>query len=235
VELHTRQWGHGDRVAVLVHGIMSDSRTWHRVAPALAERGYRVIAVDQRGHGESPRGAYSPQEWAQDLVDTLPAGIELAIGHSLGALTLAAAVERLRPARAVYVDPAWRLDGFADGLGPAVFKQLRQATREQIAEANPRWEAADVDVEVGTIALWDEDTADALGRAGTDHAPAHAVVPSLVLAAEYMAPGVPPLVDAEFEQDLQGRGFEVRRLAGLGHTPFRDDHDAFMAALDGWL
>lgn len=59
MQLHTREWGTGDRTALLVHGIMSDSRTWRRVGPALAERGYRVLAVDLRGHGRSPRGEYT--------------------------------------------------------------------------------------------------------------------------------------------------------------------------------
>jgi pimeloyl-ACP methyl ester carboxylesterase len=44
--LHTREWGAGDRVAVLLHGTMADSRAWWRVGPALALRGYRAIGVD---------------------------------------------------------------------------------------------------------------------------------------------------------------------------------------------
>ncbi|MFE2720957.1 alpha/beta fold hydrolase [Kitasatospora sp. NPDC059327] len=115
MQLNTHEWGSGDRTALLVHGIMSDHRTWRRVGPALAERGYRVIAVDLRGHGASPRGEgatplerYGPGQYAQDLVDTLPIGAELAIGHSLGGLALLGAVERLEPARVVYSDPAWR-------------------------------------------------------------------------------------------------------------------------------
>ncbi|MEX3099544.1 alpha/beta fold hydrolase [Streptomyces sp. ST1020] len=109
MKLHTQEWGTGPRTAALIHGIMSDHRTWHRVGPALAAQGYRVIAVDLRGHGASPRGPYSAESWADDLTETLPPGLDLALGHSLGAMALALAVERLTPARAVYADPAWAL------------------------------------------------------------------------------------------------------------------------------
>ena len=74
MKLYTREWGTGDRLAILVHGVMSDSRNWRRVGPVLAERGYHVIAIDLRGHGHSPRAEeYSAELMAQDIVDTVPA------------------------------------------------------------------------------------------------------------------------------------------------------------------
>jgi pimeloyl-ACP methyl ester carboxylesterase len=38
---------------VLVHGARSDRRRWAAVARALVARGYRVLRIDLRGHGES--------------------------------------------------------------------------------------------------------------------------------------------------------------------------------------
>ncbi|MFJ7157028.1 alpha/beta fold hydrolase [Streptomyces sp. NPDC101118] len=232
MQLHTHTWGEGDRVALLVHGIMADHRTWRRVGPALAERGYRVIAVDLRGHGRSGRGEYSPALFADDVVETLPAGAELAIGHSLGGLTLQLAVERLAPARAVYSDPAWHLALPQEGFGPEMFARFKtEATRESVRLMNPRWEEADVEVELATLALWDEATAHCLGPlAGTDLLPAAPVVPSLVQLAD---PSF--LIDAGRSALLRERGFEVRTVAGAGHTVHRDDFDGFMASLDGWL
>lgn len=229
MKLHTHEWGTGDRVAVLVHGIMSDHRTWRRVGPALADKGYRVIGVDLRGHGASARGAYSPEIFADDLVDTVPSGVELALGHSLGGMTLALAVERLAPARAVYCDPAWAL-GTA-GVDPAVFVEFRQATRTTIAQLNPRWEEADIDIEVATLADWDPATALALsGPNALDRTPATATVPSLVQVAD---PSF--LVSDELKGELERRGFEVRTVKGAGHTIHRDDFDAYMGSLDGWI
>ncbi|MFB7253975.1 alpha/beta fold hydrolase [Streptomyces nojiriensis] len=231
MHLHTQTWGEGDRVALLIHGIMADHRTWRRVGPALADHGYRVIAVDLRGHGASGRGEYSPGLFADDVVETLPAGAELAIGHSLGGLTLSLAVDRLRPARAVFSDPAFHLAAPADGIGPEVLARFKTATKEQVRAMNPRWEEVDVDIELETLAVWDERTALSLAPlAGTDLMPPAPVVPSLVQLAD---PSV--LIDEERAQLLGSRGFEVRSVAGAGHTIHRDDFDGFMASLEGWL
>ncbi|WP_030716365.1 alpha/beta fold hydrolase [Streptomyces sp. NRRL S-237] len=231
MHLHTQTWGEGDRVALLIHGIMADHRTWRRVGPALADHGYRVIAVDLRGHGASGRGAYSPELFADDLVETLPAGAELAIGHSLGGLTLSLAVDRLRPARAVFCDPAFHLAAPVDGFGPELLAQFKTATKEQIRAMSPRWDEVDVDIELETLAVWDERTALSLAPlVGADLMPAAPVVPSLVQLADPST-----LITQERAQLLKSRGFEVRSVVGAGHTIHRDDFDGFMASLEGWL
>jgi len=245
VRLNTRQWGDGDRTALLVHGIMSDSRTWRRVGPALAALGYRVVAVDLRGHGGSgpgvPEGGgrgeahdrYSPELYADDLVETLPQGVELAIGHSLGGLALAGAVERLSPRHAVYVDPAWRFARPDEGFDPVqVFIQFAErATPSLVAVLNPRWEPTDIEIELESMAVWDRAAATALlPLAGQRLLPAKAAVPSLVLAADPSR-----LVPAEDAALLRERGFEVRTVPGTGHSIHRDDFDGFMTALEGWI
>ncbi|QTD96226.1 alpha/beta fold hydrolase [Streptomyces cyanogenus] len=230
MRLHTHEWGTGDRIAVLVHGIMSDHRTWHRVAPVLADKGYRVIGVDLRGHGASGRGAYSPETWAGDLVETLPARPELVIGHSLGAMALAGAAERLAPARAVYCDPAW--DIRKELVDASVhFTVFKTANRAMISSLNPRWDESDVDIELATLADWDPATALVLPEIySVSRTPARPVVPSLVLLA-----GASDLVRPGLGAELVRRGFEVRTVEGAGHTPYRDDFDGFMGALDGWV
>jgi pimeloyl-ACP methyl ester carboxylesterase len=244
VRLSTRQWGDGDRIAVVVHGIMSDSRTWWRVGPALTALGYRVLAVDLRGHGGSGRGTvgatdagpanggYTPERYADDLVETLPTGVELVIGHSLGGLALSGAVRRLSPQRAVYVDPAWRFAALGQGFDPEQFAQFAlRATPGLVAALNPRWDKADVRVEMETLALWDPASASALvPLAGRRLTPAEPVVPSLVLAADPSR-----LVPAGDVALLRRRGFEVRSVPGAGHSIHRDDFDGFITALEGWI
>ncbi|MEV6781448.1 alpha/beta fold hydrolase [Streptomyces sp. NPDC051098] len=232
MQLHTTTWGTGDRLALLVHGIMADHRTWRRVGPALAARGYRVLAVDLRGHGASGRAdRYTLQDHTDDLVETLPTGAEVAIGHSLGGLALSRAVRQLAPRRAVYVDPAWHLPDGDDGYRPDLFAQAKTLTREQIRAASPRWDEVDVGVELETLRLWEEGTAYGLtGLVGTDLLPAEPVVPSLVALADPST-----LVSAERAALLAARGFAVRTVPGAGHTIHRDDFDGFMAALDGWV
>src|SRR5258708_20035786 len=108
MELEVHEWGTGDRTALLIHGLFADDENWDRVGPALAERGSRVIAPDLRGHGASPRGAYSPELWAADLVESLPKNADLALGHSLAGMALALTKE-LAVRRAIYVDPTWKM------------------------------------------------------------------------------------------------------------------------------
>ncbi|MEV5483209.1 alpha/beta hydrolase [Streptomyces sioyaensis] len=231
MQLYTHEWGAGERIAVLVHGMMSDHRTWHRVGPALAERGYRVLAVDLRGHGRSPRGDYGAELFADDLVETLPAAPEVVIGHSLGGLALSLAVERLQPRRAVYSDPAWSLAGLGQSVDPALFVTFKRADRAKVRMFNPRWSEADIDIELATVADWDTGTALALSAVHReDRTPEKPVVPSLVQFA-----GEGFLFSAPAAAELAGRGFEVRTVPGVGHTIHRDDFDAFMAGLEGWV
>lgn len=54
---------------LLVHGLASNARLWDGVGAALAARGRRAVAVDQRGHGRSskPDGGYDLPTVADDL------------------------------------------------------------------------------------------------------------------------------------------------------------------------
>lgn len=64
---HYREWASpgaspGAPSLVLLHGGLGNARHWDTLAQSLADR-YRVLALDQRGHGESarsPRGQYTP-------------------------------------------------------------------------------------------------------------------------------------------------------------------------------
>ena len=54
---------------VLLHGVTGHARTWDNLATAL-QPGYRVIALDQRGHGDSqwaPGADYSVAAMATDV------------------------------------------------------------------------------------------------------------------------------------------------------------------------
>ncbi len=104
---------------VLIHGITESRRSWGPVADRLAESA-RVLAVDLRGHGESPEGdSYDPISYASDVVETMASvGMTkpLVIGHSLGGV-VASAVAALGAAGSVInVDQPLRLGGFKDAL-----------------------------------------------------------------------------------------------------------------------
>lgn len=233
MQLFTREWGHGDRYAVLVHGVMSDSRNW-RVGPVLAERGYHVVAVDLRGHGHSAHAdAYTPELMAEDVVDSVPANPELVMGHSLGGLTVSLAVERLRPERAIYIDPAFSCPAggwVSRMLAPAFLRSLARQSAVRIARRNPRWHPADVAIEVESFRAFDRAVLPLVVTPGALRAPQSMTVPSLVMLADNSH-----LVKADLAERLRDTGFEVRTVRGSGHVINRDDHDGFMDALDGWI
>jgi hypothetical protein len=106
----------------------------------------------------------------------LSRGVELAVGHSLGGLVLARVVDRVRPARAVYVDPAW-----APLPGPEAvdyFRGQKSWSVERLAAEQPRWPAKAVRHKHAALARWDPDSlAVAVGFPG--YRPAPPTVPSL--------------------------------------------------------
>ncbi|MCM2391153.1 alpha/beta fold hydrolase [Streptomyces albipurpureus] len=229
LNVHTR--GDGDKLALLIHGGMSDHRTWHAVEDALISRGYRVIAPDLRGHGVSPRGEYTAELLADDLVESLPAGADLAIGHSLGGLALALAADRLLPARAVYSDPGFRLENMPPGSATFMLAMVQSATDASVRARNPRWSDADVAAELAGFALFDGEFLSLTEKgAALTYLPESAVVPSLVQLAD------PSLViSPEVAQELRDNGFEIRTVDGAGHCIHRDDFQGFMDSLDGWI
>jgi pimeloyl-ACP methyl ester carboxylesterase len=86
------EYGDGDRVLVLIHGLLMNSSMFERLGPALAERGNRVICVNLLGHGQSggPHELpyYSMSSFADQVVALLDhLEVEQAVigGTSLGA------------------------------------------------------------------------------------------------------------------------------------------------------
>jgi len=54
INLAIHEWGsEDDPPLLLVHGGFDFARTYDVFAPKLAARGWRVVAWDQRGHGDS--------------------------------------------------------------------------------------------------------------------------------------------------------------------------------------
>ena len=88
-EIHYRDWGGSGRAVALVHGLASNCRIWDFVAPILSRR-FRVVALDQRGHGRSfkPDGGYDFASVVADLdafSDAVGLSRPVIAGHSWGA------------------------------------------------------------------------------------------------------------------------------------------------------
>ena len=80
----------GNPVLLLIHGGTSSRRAWDLVTPTL-RIGHRVVAVDMRGHGQSPApdGGYSAAQLSADInrvIDELELEHVTVVGHSLGGM-----------------------------------------------------------------------------------------------------------------------------------------------------
>lgn len=123
---------------ILAHGGGQTRRAWRAVTQALANHGFRTIAVDMRGHGDSAwasDGAYDISDFAADLVAIAgttgrrPALIGASLGGlagiiaegecapgSFGSLTLVDVTPQMEPsgiARVVGFMAAYAREGFA--------------------------------------------------------------------------------------------------------------------------
>ncbi|KAG8054026.1 hypothetical protein GUJ93_ZPchr0001g30585 [Zizania palustris] len=93
--------GGGARHIVLVHGLGHGAWCWYRVVPMLRAAGHRVTALDMAASGAHPARmdeVRSLEDYSRPLLDAVaasPPGQRLVlVGHSLGGLCVALAVER---------------------------------------------------------------------------------------------------------------------------------------------
>jgi pimeloyl-ACP methyl ester carboxylesterase len=125
---------------VLLHGYSDSWFSWSRVLPLIPSR-YHVIALDQRGHGDSdkPEDGYAMRDFAGDvlaLMDTLRLERATIVGHSMGsfvaqriAVTAPDRVERLV---LVGSAPAFRRMSGVDEFAAAVYA-LEDPVSQQFA------------------------------------------------------------------------------------------------------
>ena len=106
---HYTDWGGSGAPLVMLHGLSGHAHTWDHTAAALSDR-YRVLALDQRGHGDTdwaPQYGLNPM--SEDLLGFLDA-LDLAevtlMGLSMGGLVsfVFTAAHPERVTRAVIMD-----------------------------------------------------------------------------------------------------------------------------------
>lgn len=88
VELYYTDQGSGQPV-VLIHGFPLDGESWFKQQSALLDAGYRVIAYDRRGFGQSskPGSGFDYDTFAADLhalIDDLDLTDAVLVGFSMG-------------------------------------------------------------------------------------------------------------------------------------------------------
>jgi alpha-beta hydrolase superfamily lysophospholipase len=238
-------------VLLLIHGIAEHSGRYHHVGRLLSEAGIDVVAIDQRGFGESggsPAYVHAFGEYLDDIedqcVELQALGLPLVLlGHSMGGLAaLSYVLERRRPAPRLVVLSAPALD--ADVPAPLRFLMplfARLAPR-LVVPSPVRGDMLATDPAVGAAYA-----ADPLVVRGVSSGLGHALftqmrwtsghlgtlaVPTLVLHG-----GDDPLVPAHVSAPLGSLpGAERRELPGLRHEVFNEpSHAETLRAVVSWI
>jgi pimeloyl-ACP methyl ester carboxylesterase len=140
-ELHYEDIGTG-RPVVLIHGWPLSHRMWEKQVAPLAEAGFRVIAYDRRGFGDSgkPGFGYDYDTFADDLhalVEQLDLRDATLAGFSMGGGEVARYLGRHGSGRVRQamllgaVTPSlMKTDGNPEGVDRAVLEEMRAKVRE---------------------------------------------------------------------------------------------------------
>lgn len=240
---------------VLLHGITDSGRCWPDAVPRWTGAGWRVLACDARGHGESPCWDDEPPArhrgdvMVDDVVELLEReGPAVVIGHSMGAAVGVAAGARMpdRVRAVVAEDPPWtfppqhelnaaRLADLVQG-----YRDVRRRSRAELIALQraetPAWSASELQPWAVAKEQFDDrllDRGDVLPSA-----------PWTELVAALRDHGIPLLlvtgdrdveVDDAVAREAERLGARVVRVGDAGHCVRRDQPSAYHAAVDRFL
>jgi non-heme chloroperoxidase len=226
---------------LLLHGYTDSSYSFSRIMPLLPVA-WRVIALDQRGHGESdrPESGYAIDDFAADALqamDALRLPSAVVVGHSMGSFIARRMAERA-PDRVTHLvllasaptaandavkEMRGALDALSDPVDPAFVREFQEST---VARPVP---AAFMDRVVATsqavpAAVWKAALAGLLSH----QASGSVRCPTLVIGGD--ADGVFSKAEQEaLAAEIPGAVLEI--VPGVGHALHWEDPERFVASL----
>jgi len=245
---------------VALPGIMESANTLLHTARHWASRGFRVLAIDPRGHGASPR-------WTEDLLRRHPGDVIVEdilatlqqvltgadkrlvlFGHSAGGAA-AAAVAAEHPegvAAVVLEDPFWRLpvtqfqDRKVAVAASAALRRLKSmSAAERIAEIAalcPQWPPDELPAwsqakdDMDLALVEDGDIIPTRGWPNLLRDLAEADIPVLVVTGTVRIG-----ITADHRAIIRSLGGEVAVVRGASHFIRRDARDVFHDLVDDFL
>ena len=232
------RWGDlsAAKTVVALHGITANAGAMTRPAQALAERGWRLISPDMRGHGESTRadGSFSFDSLLADFAENVPVEPDVLIGHSFGGTLAQFGILRdiFRPAALLLEDP---VSHFADKATPMGMLDWDEAnlprTIEGLMKLNPGWSRRDAAWKLVSLEQVDFDDARA---AFAGNAPWYLRGQAAKLPTVWVLPEesrfVPPADIARLRREAGERSVVV--MPGVGHSVHRDATEAFVEIVE---
>lgn len=249
--VHTtvERWGERGPVVLCVHGMTSSRRSWARLAHHLDKR-FRVVAYDQRGHGDSAHvdGPMALERGVRDLENVVAAlgePIDLLVGHSWGGAVAIEAGLQIPVWRVAAVDPmicqvdeSW-YNEYLDELRDH-FSLEGEARDARTRDDHAQWHPLDVEGKVHAVhamtitpieALMLENPPEAwdLRKAIASYDKA------LLLTMASPGESINDRATLEDVEKHHASTVEIVSFPGAGHNLHRTAFDAFTRALDAWL
>ena len=242
-------WGESGPVIVAIHGMTSSRKSWERFANEYAGR-YRVVAYDQRGHGDSARveGPMTLHRALLDLynvLESLDEPVEMLLGHSWGGAVAILGGRRFDVARVAAVDPMLRqasaqwYDEFLSELRP-LFALDGAARDAKVREDYADWPEIDRERKVHAV---HDMTTGPIERLRDENPPEswdirrdlEAYPKPLFLAIADPSESIIALEDVKEVRELAGPNVTIRVFEGQGHNLHRTDFEHFIREFDAFL
>ncbi len=153
-------WGDEGPIVLAIHGMTSSRKSWERLANHLSSR-FRVVAYDQRGHGDSatvtgPMSLARGVRDAQNVLTALGEPVDVLAGHSWGGAVAILAGAQLPVARVAAIDPMIRqveaswYEEYLEELGE-LFALVGDERDAKVRADYADWSALDVDGKVHAV------------------------------------------------------------------------------------
>lgn len=243
------RWGASGPLLLCVHGMTSSRKSWERLALRLADR-YRVVAYDQRGHGDSsgvtgPMTLARAQRDCENVVAHLREMPLALIGHSWGGAVVIRSGRTMPVEQVVAIDPMLRqcddrwYAEFLDELAP-LFALEGEARAQKVRHEYAQWPQIDRERKVHAISTMDagpiERLRDENSSSDWDLRETLARYPRrLLVAVAQQSESIINAPDLELLRDRGGPNVQAIVFENQGHSLHRTDFDRFVRVLEEFL
>jgi pimeloyl-ACP methyl ester carboxylesterase len=249
-ETTLEQWGERGPLLVGVHGLGASRRGWTRIGEQLAGR-YRLVAYDQRGHGDTARA--TEMTYARTLEDlgevvaVLGEPVHALLGHSWGGAVAIGGGRRLDVGRIVAIEPM--LHAAAGVWSTSVLREYRTLLAGTLAEreaairrANASLPEIEIAAKLHAARFITLETIAALGEQNRIDEGGWAL---RALLEDYPRPLLLALADEkrtvfgredrDYARLRGGANVRLEAFAGASHSLQRDAFDRFIPVLETFL